>query len=97
MSGVGTATAEPAGPDLAFADAQDQAAWLRAGGSSVSLVRTYLERIERLDPHLRSIITVTAERAEVELRAGHVRSPLHGIPFAVRDQMLVDGVRLTGG
>jgi len=90
--------------DLAFADASEQAAWLRAGGSAVTLTRTYLERIERLDAHLRTFITVTAERAlhaaeraDAELRAGRVRSPLHGIPFAVKDQMLIDGVRLTGG
>ena len=92
------------GTDLAFADACDQAAWLRAGGSAVTLVRTYLERIERFDHHLRSFITVTAERAlhaaeraDAELRAGRVRSPLHGVPFAVKDQMFVEGVRVTGG
>ena len=101
---AGSPAAALTGPDLAFADAVDQAAWLRAGGSSVSLVRLYLERIERHDPHLRSFITVTAaralraaERADGERRAGRLRSPLHGIPFAVKDQMLVDGVRLTGG
>ena len=100
----GSQAANLDGPDLAFADAVDQAAWLRAGGSSVALVRSYLERIERHDPHLRSFITVTgeralraAERADAELRAGRDRSALHGIPFAVKDQMLVDGVRLTGG
>ena len=92
------------GADLAFADAHDQAAWLRAGGSAVTLTRTYLERIGRLDPYLRTYITVTAERAlaaaeraDADLRAGRVRSPLHGVPFAVKDQMLVKGVRLTGG
>jgi aspartyl-tRNA(Asn)/glutamyl-tRNA(Gln) amidotransferase subunit A len=38
-----------------------------------------------------------AERATDELRAGRDRGPLHGIPFAVKDQMLVAGVRVTGG
>jgi aspartyl-tRNA(Asn)/glutamyl-tRNA(Gln) amidotransferase subunit A len=90
--------------DLAFADAHDQAVWLRAGRSSVELAGTYLERIARLDGQLRAFITVTgdraleaAARADAELRAGRARSPLHGLPFAVKDQMLIEGVRVTGG
>ena len=100
----GDVATAPADADLTFADAHDQGAYLRAGGSAVTLTRSSLERAERLDPHLRAFITLTperalaaAERADAELRVGRVRSPLHGIPFAVKDQMHVDGVRLTGG
>jgi aspartyl-tRNA(Asn)/glutamyl-tRNA(Gln) amidotransferase subunit A len=91
--------------ELAFATATEQARRFRAGEATpVDLVRAYLERIERLNPRLNAFVTVcaddalhAAERATEELRAGTARSPLHGIPFAVKDQMLVAGVRVTGG
>ena len=90
---------------IAFASAAEQARWFRSGRSTpVEVVSTYLVRIERLDPTLRSLITVRAEaaraaarRATDEIRAGAARSPLHGIPFVVKDQMLVEGMRVTGG
>ena len=91
--------------DLAFATAAEHGALLRTGAvTSVDLVRLYLDRIERFDGALGSFITVCAERAldaarraDDELAAGKIRSPLHGIPFAIKDQMHVEGVRLTGG
>jgi aspartyl-tRNA(Asn)/glutamyl-tRNA(Gln) amidotransferase subunit A len=90
---------------LAFASAAEQARRFRTGEATpVDLVRTYLERIERLDPSLRAFVTVRAEaalagaeRAGEAIRSGPARSPLHGIPFGVKDQMLVKGVRVTGG
>jgi amidase len=60
--------------------------------SPIELTRAMLDRIERLDPALRSYITVTpdlamdqAARAEQELGRGQSRSPLHGVPIAVKD------------
>ncbi len=70
--------------------------------SPVELVRTYLARIERLDPQVNAFITVTADlaleqarRLEAELMAGGWRGPLHGIPIALKDNMDTAGIRTT--
>jgi aspartyl-tRNA(Asn)/glutamyl-tRNA(Gln) amidotransferase subunit A len=72
--------------------------------SPVELVRFYLERIDRLDGRLRAYITVcresaldAARRAEAAVMRGEARGPLHGIPFAVKDQFETAGVRTTVG
>jgi len=72
--------------------------------SSVELVTAYLERIERLDGRLRAFITVCGEsalvdakRAESEAAKGQWRGPLHGIPFAVKDQLDTAGILTTSG
>ena len=72
--------------------------------SPVEAVDAYLERIEQVDGKLNSYITVCGEAARreaqtaaAELAAGRVRGPLHGIPLAVKDQFLTNGVRTTAG
>jgi aspartyl-tRNA(Asn)/glutamyl-tRNA(Gln) amidotransferase subunit A len=69
--------------------------------SSVELTRSYLERIERLDPRLNSFITVTAEqaleqaeRADERIAAGDT-SPLLGVPIAHKDIFCTAGIRTT--
>ena len=89
----------------AFLSLTEQGRLFRSGElSPVALVELYLDRIERYDDKLKAFITVTADgamararRAEEELAAGHDLGPLHGIPVAVKDQMLIEGVRVTGG
>lgn len=75
-----------------------------AGGelSPVALVDAFLARIDAVDPRVHSYITVTTDRArraaqtaERELRAGRRRGPLHGVPFAVKDNYHVAGVATT--
>ena len=76
---------------------------LRAGTiSSVALTHACLQRIAAVDSQVRAFITVTteraladAERADAELRAGHDRGPLHGIPFALKDLIETDGILTT--
>jgi len=70
--------------------------------SPTELTRSCLARIERLNPALNAFITVTAEsaleearRAEVEIRSGKRRGPLHGIPLALKDIVDTAGVRTT--
>jgi len=70
--------------------------------SPVELVQASLRRIERLNPLLNAYITVTAEAAlirarelEAEAQQGRWRSPLHGIPVALKDLIDTAGVRTT--
>lgn len=94
-----------AATDVCFTGVAEQARLFRSGAlSPVEVVRAQLVGIERLDPTLRAFITVRGEEAlrdaqvaEGEIRSGRARSLLHGVTVAVKDQMLVDGVRLTGG
>lgn len=72
--------------------------------SPVELVDAFLRRIENIDDRLHSYITVLAERAraqakvaETEIAAGRWKGPLHGIPFGVKDNYHVTGIRTTGG
>ncbi len=70
----------------------------------VELTEAYLARIGAVDGQLRSFITVlgdkaaeAARRSAERFQAGAPLSRLDGIPFAVKDQMLIEGVRVTGG
>jgi aspartyl-tRNA(Asn)/glutamyl-tRNA(Gln) amidotransferase subunit A len=72
--------------------------------SPVELTQLYLDRIERLDGRLRAYITVlpeaalaAARRAEAAVTRGETLAPLHGIPYAVKDQFDTAGVRTTSG
>jgi aspartyl-tRNA(Asn)/glutamyl-tRNA(Gln) amidotransferase subunit A len=72
--------------------------------SPVDLVERSLDRIGALDPRLHSFLFVTRDRAlveareaEAELRSGHDRGPLHGIPYAAKDLFDVRGVPTTAG
>ena len=72
--------------------------------SPVDVTRALLERIERLDPRLRSYVTVLpssalaqAARAERDLGQGKARSPLHGVPIAIKDLCATKGIRTTCG
>jgi len=91
--------------ELAFLPATRLAALIaRKDLSPVELVRTYLERIERHDGRLRAYITMTgdtalaaARRAEAAVLEGRRLGPLHGLPFAVKDQFDTAGVLTTNG
>jgi aspartyl-tRNA(Asn)/glutamyl-tRNA(Gln) amidotransferase subunit A len=72
--------------------------------SPVELTQAFLERIEAVDPQVNSFITVTPElamesarQAEEEIQQNGPRSPLHGIPLALKDLFETRGVRTTAG
>lgn len=89
--------------DLAQLSLVEAAALLRRKAvSPVELTQTCLARIERLNPTLNAFITVTAEQAlahareaETEIRRGHWRGALHGIPLALKDLIDTAGIRTT--
>lgn len=91
--------------DIALAPAWKLAQWLRSKAiSSTELTRLYLERIERLAPRLENFITVTSElalaqakEADAGLARGRVLSPLHGVPYGLKDLFDVAGVQTTWG
>jgi aspartyl-tRNA(Asn)/glutamyl-tRNA(Gln) amidotransferase subunit A len=70
--------------------------------SPVELTGALLKRIESIDDKLHCFITLTAElalrqakQAQQELRSGKDRGPLHGIPIAVKDLYMTNGIRTT--
>src|SRR5438034_9451206 len=81
------------------------AAAVEAGAvSPVELTRACLERIERVDPVVHAFVSVDAEhalqeaqRAEREIKAGHYRGPLHGIPIGLKDNYDTTGVATRNG
>jgi aspartyl-tRNA(Asn)/glutamyl-tRNA(Gln) amidotransferase subunit A len=91
--------------DLLFASIADISARVRNGRlSPVELAQHCLDRIEALNPILNAFITVTAPlaldqagNAGTEIRAGHWRGPLHGLPVAVKDFYDTAGIRTTAG
>ena len=70
--------------------------------SPVELTRAFLERIEAIDPQLKSYVTLTpdtalaeARIAEDEVLSGNYLGHLHGIPIALKDLYDTKGVRTT--
>jgi aspartyl-tRNA(Asn)/glutamyl-tRNA(Gln) amidotransferase subunit A len=70
--------------------------------SSVEITEAYLHRIGALDPDLNAFIAVTADRARLEARladdelaSGESRSPMHGIPYGLKDIYETAGVGTT--
>jgi len=91
--------------DIAFAPVTQLSRWIESRQlTSERLTNIYLGRIERLDPRIRSIITVTrdhaiarAKLADAEIAAGRYRGPLHGIPYGVKDLLDTKGIATTYG
>ncbi|WP_123028520.1 amidase [Mycolicibacterium stellerae] len=90
--------------DLAFAGAAEQARLLAAGTvTAPALLDLYLDRIARLDPQLRAYRVVLADSARREAAAAQARldagerSPLLGVPIAIKDDVDVAGEVTTYG
>jgi amidase len=95
----------PIGAELAHATVTELHAALRSGEVAArELTELFLDRITRLDEDLGSYVEVTAERARAAASAADQRAaagqplpPLHGIPVAIKDLNLWQGVRTTMG
>jgi Asp-tRNA(Asn)/Glu-tRNA(Gln) amidotransferase A subunit family amidase len=96
----------PASDDaIAFAPVAQLSRWVESRMlTSERLTSIYLSRIERLDPKIRSVITLTrdhalarAKTADAEIAAGKYRGALHGIPYGVKDLLDTKGIATTYG
>lgn len=72
--------------------------------TSTRLTQIYLDRIEKYNPRLRCVITLTkdlalqqAKQADAEIAAGKYRGPLHGIPWGGKDLLDTAGIPTTYG
>jgi len=91
--------------DIAFAPLTQLSRWIETRKlTSQRLTEIYLARIERFDPKLRCIITLTrdlalaqAKQADQEIAAGKYRGPLHGIPWGAKDLVDTAGIATTYG
>jgi Asp-tRNA(Asn)/Glu-tRNA(Gln) amidotransferase A subunit family amidase len=96
----------PAGDaGIAFAPLTQLSRWIETRKlTSERLTGIYLERLQRFDPKLRCVITLTrdlalrqAKAADAEIAAGKYRGPLHGIPWGVKDLLDTAGIPTTWG
>ena len=91
--------------DIAFAPVTQLSRWIEQRQiSSERLTNIYLQRLQRFDPKLRCVITLTrelalaqAKQADAEIAAGKYRGPLHGIPWGAKDLVDTAGIPTTYG
>jgi Asp-tRNA(Asn)/Glu-tRNA(Gln) amidotransferase A subunit family amidase len=91
--------------DIAFAPVTRLSRWIEARKlTSQKLTNLYLSRLERFNPKLRCVITLTrelalaqAKEADEEIAAGKYRGPLHGIPWGTKDLLDTAGIPTTYG
>jgi Asp-tRNA(Asn)/Glu-tRNA(Gln) amidotransferase A subunit family amidase len=91
--------------DVAFANVTQLARWIQARKlTSERLTNIYLSRLEKYNPTLRCVITLTkdhalqqAKQADQEIASGKYRGPLHGIPWGAKDLLDTAGIPTTYG
>ncbi|QYJ02875.1 amidase [Nocardioides panacisoli] len=91
--------------DLCLRSATELSAMLRAKEVSArEVLAAHLSRIERINPRINAIVTLTPEEAERRARAcddalaaGEPVGPLHGLPVAHKDLVDTAGIRTTYG
>ncbi|NYF90119.1 amidase family protein [Tunturiibacter empetritectus] len=90
---------------IAFAPVRQLSRWIETRKlTSTRLTEIYLARIERLNPKINCIITLTrdhalaqAKAADAEISSGHYRGPLHGIPWGAKDLLDTANIATTWG
>ena len=91
--------------DIAFSSVAQLSRWIEQRKlTSERLTNIYLSRLEKFDPTLRCVITLTrehalkqAKQADAEIAAGKYRGPLHGIPYGAKDLLDTAGIATTWG
>ncbi|HJZ88967.1 MAG TPA: amidase [Polyangia bacterium] len=87
------------GPDLLYLSVRELGERIRSRAlSPVALTEAYLERSRRVGEKLGAYAALLRTRAldearaaEREIKAGHYRGPLHGIPYAAKDLVAARG------
>jgi Asp-tRNA(Asn)/Glu-tRNA(Gln) amidotransferase A subunit family amidase len=105
MSAIGTFSRPSDSESLSFWPVTHLSALIRSRQlSSLELTELYLDRLKRFDPVLKCVVTLTddlamkqAKQADVEIKAGHYRGPLHGIPWGAKDLIAKGGYPTTWG
>jgi len=90
---------------LTFLSATTLAEKIRTGGvSAQQVVEAHLARIAAVNPKLNAVVQLTAEEAltaaaaaDADLVRGHLRGPLHGVPFTIKDWIETAGVICAAG
>lgn len=85
--------------EFAFLTIRELGRMLRAGETTpVELAEYFLDRLDTIGRRFNAVVTLTRDRAldearsaERELRAGHDRGPLHGIPYGAKDLLATAG------
>ena len=91
--------------DIAFAPLTKLSRWIEQRKlTSQRLTELYLARMEKFNPKLRCVITLTrelahaqAKKADEEIAAGKYRGPLHGVPWGAKDLLDTAGIPTTYG
>ncbi|MFY9937860.1 MAG: amidase family protein [Silvibacterium sp.] len=104
-STAGAASVPAKEEDIAFATVTQLSRWIESKQiTSERLTEIYLDRIQRFDPKLHCVITLTREhaleqarQADKEIAAGKYRGPLHGIPWGAKDLLDTAGIATTWG
>jgi Asp-tRNA(Asn)/Glu-tRNA(Gln) amidotransferase A subunit family amidase len=91
--------------NIAYASVPQLDRWIKSRViTSERLTQIYLGRLEKFNPKLRCVITLTkdhaleqARQADAEIAAGKYRGPLHGIPWGAKDLLDTAGIPTTYG
>ena len=83
----------------AFLSIRELARMLRSGETTpTALAEYFLDRLDTVGRRFNAVVTLTRERAmdeariaERELKVGHDRGPLHGIPYGAKDLLATAG------
>src|SRR5215468_4559752 len=90
---------------IAFSPVTYLSRWIESKQlTSERLTRIYLNRLEKFNPKLLCVITLTkdfalqqAKQADAEIATGKYRGPLHGIPWGGKDLLDTAGIHTTYG
>ncbi len=91
--------------DITKLGLKDAAELIRQGDlTSYELTSAYLTRIKQLNKKMNTFITInenealrSARTADDELKAGHYRSKLQGVPIGLKDVFETSGIKTTAG
>ena len=77
---------------ICFLDAMEIAEKIRSKSlSPVEVLNAHLERIEKLNPKINALVTMSKQATKMALKAekalmeGDLWGPLHGVPFTIKD------------